>query len=261
MNLKLFWKVYVIDLVFMGLFVFLSRWFIGKVYVIIVTMQTIGDLLTGYEGLNQDTITTEQANELDVLVNQLSGDLTSLISWLLAFIIVIGLIYLITKSMQWNLIFNSKLKDYKKYFLRFTLFSVVFSVFLIPLLYIIVIQSRKFLLEFMFGGTMDFVLLIPVIITSILFVFFVYLLFKGYFYANNLKFLESFKMIFKFKKFSLFFVLILAFIISGLTVRYGLVINTNVFMIVLIGILVSFFFTWYKFYFVEKMTDCKVNVR
>jgi len=251
MNYKLFWKVYVIDLIFMGLFIGLGRWFIGKIYGIIVAMQAIGDLLTGYEGLSQESITTDQAIELNSLVNQMSGDLTSLITYLLAFSAVMGLIYVITKSVQWNLIFNGKFKGYKKYLGRFTLFSLIFGVFLVPLFYLILIKSRDFLLPYLFGGEANYGELLFIIITGLIFMFLMYLMFRGYYYSNKYKFKEAFVKVFRFDK--LFFVLILTYLISGLLIKYGLALNASIFSMIIIGALVSFVFTWYKFYFVEKL--------
>jgi len=73
-------------------------------------------------------------------------------------------------------------------------------------------------------------------------VFLVYLIFTGYIYINKRKFLESFKHIVKFKKFSYFLVLILVFLITGVIVRYGLVLSTSIYSMGGFGYYCFFYF-------------------
>lgn len=250
---KLFWRVFGLDLVFVFLFTFLSRFFFSRIYGVIVIMQRIGDLLTGYEGLDRENITLDQASELSALVNQLNSNLGGLIFNIIIFVLVISLLYLIIKSIGWNLINNGKLGDYKRYLRRFFGFSFLMILILIPLFYLMLIKSRPFLLGYLFEGSFIGGVLLQILLLGIVFVLVVYLGFSGYVYSNKLRILETIKRIFSFKRFWLFLVLLIVFFVSGLIIRYGLIISTSVYNMGFLAVLISFIFTWYKFYISERL--------
>ncbi len=248
---KLFLKIFGIELIFILLFFLLSSFFIGKIYGIIVVMQGIGSLLSGYENVDNN-IELDQAAELSGLVNELNSNLGNLAIYSLLFLLIGFLLYVFLKSLEWNLILNEKLKNYKDYLKKFTLITLLVILILIPLFYFILVASRQFLLSYLFGGTILKKESIELILLSIVSVFSVYLGFNGYFYINEERFVIALKKIFKFKKFKNYFVLLLLFFVSALIIRYGLILSTSVFNIAFLVILVSFIFTWYKFYFIDN---------
>ncbi len=249
---KLFWKVYGLDVIFVFLTAFIAKFFVSRIYGVIVVMQGLGGLLGGYEGLDQNTITTEQALELNNLVNELNSSLSGLVFNLAIFILIISLLYLIIKSLEWNLIYNGKIENYKKYFGKFFLISLILGILSSSLFYFILVKSRTFLIDYMFNDSFLFGILIQILILVLIYTAILHFAYKMYAYSNKLAFLESIKKIFKIER--SFFVLIFIFFISILLVRYGLVLNTSIFNMLFLIALISFIFTWYKFYLTENIS-------
>ncbi len=253
MNSKLFFKVFILDLLFLFLFIFLSRFFISKVYGIIVIMQGLGGLISNYENVNQETITYDQAIEIGNLVNQLNANLGNLIFNLVGFLLIIFILYLVIKSIEWNLIYYGELVNYKKYLKKFFGFTLLLILLTGPLSYYVLIKSRIFLIGYLFEDNFQFVNLSLLILMILINIFIIYLIFCGYVYINNMNILNSIKKILKFEKFYLFLVLILIFFILGLILRYRLLVSVSIFSMIFLGFLISFIFTLYKFYLSWKL--------
>jgi len=252
---KLFWKALGLEFGFLFLFLLIGKFFTSKIYGIIVLMQELGAGLTQYEDVTGETITTEQALALGNIVNQINNSLGQLIFNLIFFILVILVLYIGIKSLEWNLIYNGKLKDFKKYLGKFSILSILLIVILIPFFYLVLVTSRRFLLDYLFNGFFAYNELFKIALLLFVLVLVIYLVFTGYVYLNKYKFLESVIKIFSFKKFKLFFVLVLMFFIFGIIIKYGLSISNSVYGLVIQGVVIAFIGVLYKFYLVEKLKD------
>lgn len=154
---------------------------------------------------------------------------------------------------MWNLICNDKLKNYKKYFFKFLGLAFIASLLILPLSYFILVNSREFLLEFMFGENFLWSQFMYSIFYFLLLTFILYLLATGYVYTNNLSFINSLKEIFSFNKFWLFLVFLAMFLASFLIIRIGNLISQSIYSSFLRFFLILIVFIWYRIYLAKKL--------
>jgi len=149
------------------------------------------------------------------------------------------------------LIYHKKLKDYKNYFGKFVLFTIISSAFFILAGFFALIYSGAFLREYIFGDLFLVKDFVKTLIFLLLAVFVTYLGFNFYVYSNKYKILDVFKKTFSFKKFLLFPILIVVFVISFLILLIGVRVNPTLVPVLLV--LVSLLFLWYKIYLTNKL--------
>ena len=246
-------KVIGLDLLIVFLFYYVSKFFIDKARDVLSLMQ---ELNYQFGDINS-VLETNQSNfnplMLQDSVNLLNSYFSKLFFYIIASIIILFLIYVVIKSLMWNLICNDKLKNYKKYFLKFSGLAFVASLLILPLIYFILINSREFLLEFMFGESFLWSPFLYSMFYLLLLTFILYLLATGYVFINNLSFLKSLKEIFLFKKFWLFLVFLLMFLISFSIIRIGNMINQSVYSYFIQYLLILLIFIWYRIYLAKKL--------
>ncbi|MHA1344601.1 MAG: hypothetical protein ACTSQG_11480, partial [Promethearchaeota archaeon] len=248
-NKKILLKVIGLDLLFIFLFFLISSFFIKKIYEIILKIQELGMQLNVIENMDQ----VPDLNMLNIILEQLKVYLGQIIGFLIIFIIITFLLYIVIKSLMWNLIYNGKIKNYKKYFLRFSCFALILFIFLIIIGYEILVYIRQFLISYMFENNFLLKEFSLFLFFSLLLMFVIYIVFTGYVYANEYEIKKVFKLIFRFRKFWLFFVLVGVFLVSYCIIRAGLIISSSIFSILLQVFLVSLIFIWYKIYLCEKL--------
>ena len=250
---KIFFKALVLEILFLFILFFAGKFFISKMYKIILTLGSSQNFLNQLQNFNQDTATLDEINDARGLIAQISGSIDQLLLYLTLFIIIIFLVYVIIKSIQWNVIYNGKLTNYKKYITKFAVLTLAMFTILIILIFNILKYSRTFLIPYMFEGTIQYNTLITVLIFIILSLIFIYLFFTGYIYANKLNFTNTIKEMLKFKKFCLFFILIIIFIVSSIIIRYSLMFSQSIINVTIQIIVISTLTVWYKFYLFEKL--------
>ena len=149
-------KVIGLDLLIVFLFYYVSKFFIDKARDVLSLMQ---ELNYQFGDINS-VLETNQSNfnplMLQDSVNLLNSYFSKLFFYIIASIIILFLIYVVIKSLMWNLICNDKLKNYKKYFLKFSGLAFVASLLILPLIYFV---SLIFQLPF----TRFFILILPFI--------------------------------------------------------------------------------------------------
>lgn len=249
-QVKVFLKAASLKFIFLTAFYLISKFFVSRIYDIIVLLQSLGSGLGFYENRELEL---NEAEALRGSIAQISGSLGKLIFYIILFAIVIFLIYVVFESIIWNLVYNGKFSNFKKYFLKFILLSLIFFIVLIPFLYGLLVTSRSFLISYMFDGIFLQSAFLKLIFLFLILVFLIYLVFSGYTYLNKLKFLQSVKEIFKFRKFYLYFVLLIVFLFVFFVIKSGLRISTSIFSLIIQGLLVSIIFTFYKMFLVEKL--------
>jgi len=252
-NNNIFWKITAIKLLFFILIGVISKFFISKVYSVIILMQTLGATLPGYENIDFEQTNLADIESLRTIVSQLNDSLTQLIVYSILLIIIIYVLYLITDSIAWNLAANKKIKNYKSYFFKFLGISLPAFIILVILAFNLLIYARSFLINYMFEGTVLYSEFFKLFIFFLIITLVFYLLFSGAVYINSNKYIESLKKIFKFRKFYLFFILLIIFIIIFVIVKVGLAISSSIPSLLIQIIIISMLCSWYKLYIVEKI--------
>jgi len=242
-----------LDLLIVFLFYYISKFFIDKARGVLYAIQDMG-----YQfGDINSVLETNQSNfnpmVLQNSVELLNSYFSKLFLYVIVLAIILFLVYVIIKSLMWNLICNNKLKDYKKYFFKFLGLAFMAFLLILPLSYFILINSREFLLEFMFGDKFLWDSFMYSIFYFLLLAFILYLLATGYVYINNLSFIKSLKEIFLFNKFWLFLVFLLMFLFGFLIIRLGNFINQSIYSYFLQFFLILLAFIWYRVYLAKKL--------
>ena len=247
-----FWKMYLLETAFIFLFYFIAKFFVKKIYGIIVLMQELGSELELYGDVSGDTITPGQAEGLTSLVGQLSSHLGQLVTYLIIMGVIIFLIYVAIYSVQWHFIQNKSLKNFKKYFWKFTFLSLFLFLGLVPLFFYVLTTSREFLLGYLFENSFSGFALTRLVIFSFLFLFFVYMILTGYILINKDKFLKAVGKIFSFEKAWLYFILLLVMILSVAVFRIGLGFG-GLISYGIAALVIALLAAWYKIFLVENL--------
>ena len=122
-------RVIGLDLLIVFLFYYISKFFIDKARGVLYAIQDMG-----YQfGDINSVLETNQSNfnpmVLQNSVELLNSYFSKLFLYVIVLAIILFLVYVIIKSLMWNLICNNKLKDYKKYFFKFL--GLAFMAFLL----------------------------------------------------------------------------------------------------------------------------------
>ncbi|MEK6952247.1 MAG: hypothetical protein AABX29_04480 [Nanoarchaeota archaeon] len=246
-------KIIGLDLLIVFLFYYVSKFFIDKARGVLYAIQ---DLNYQFGDINS-VLETNKSNfnpmALQNSVGLLNSYFSKLFLYVIALAIILFLIYVVVKSLMWNLICNNKLKSYKKYLFKFLGLALLASLLILPLSYFILINSREFLLEFMFGEQFLWSPFMYSVFYLLLLAFILYLLATGYVYINNLSFINSLKEIFSFNKFWLFLVFLLMFLVSFLIIRIGNLMNQSIYSSFLQFFLILLVFIWYRIYLAGKL--------
>jgi len=253
LNKKTFFKALIPEFLFLFIFILISKFFISKIYKVIVIIQSFQNNLNQYQNFNIDNATLSEINELRSSIFNVTNSVNQLIIYLILFAIIIFITYNILHSIQWNIIYNEKLTNYKRYLLKFAVLNIFFSALMIILSFNILKYSRPFLIEYIFQNNFLYAPFIKLLILFLLSILVIYLFFIGYVFLNKYSFLQSLKEIFKFRKIYLFFILIIIFFITSIIIRYGLIISSSLTNLFLLGVIISIIFTWYKLYLVNKL--------
>jgi len=248
---KLYWKAVSLKVLFLALFLVIGKEFVSRIYDIIIVLQGVGSVLPGYQ--NVDDLNYQEVESLRSIVSNINASLNDLILFSILFGAVIFVLYVVFESLIWNLIYNKKIKDYKRYVFKFTILSVILFIFMVPILFMILAYSRTFLISYMFDGEFLSGLFGRTLLMFMLLGLVVYLIDSGYVYLNKYKLLRSIREMFRFKSFYLYFILLGVFLVVFFIIRGGLATSTHTISLIAQGILISVVVIWYQFYFVEKL--------
>ncbi|MFH1592222.1 MAG: hypothetical protein ABIB47_02560 [Candidatus Woesearchaeota archaeon] len=253
LNKNIFIKAFSLEFLYLIIFYLISKFFIQKIFSIIIIIQTFQGNLDQFQNLDPDAASLAEIQGLRETISQVSGSLNQLILYSVLFTLVLFIAYIIIKSLQWNLIYNKKITNFKKYFLKFTALALLLHMIITTILFNILKYSRTFLIDYMFEGNFLQGPFVRFIILSFLSILITYLFFTSYIHINRLSILKSIKETFKFKKFYLFFILIIISIISALIIKYSLTISSSIISLIIQGILISVLITAYKIYLADKI--------
>lgn len=249
---NIFWKLTALKFLFFILVGIAGKFFVSKIYNLFILMQTLGATLTGYETLDPELTSLAGIENLREVISQLNDSLTHIIFYSVLLVIIIYIIYLIIDSIAWNLANNKKIKNYKSYFFKFLGISLPVFIILAILGFNLLIYARSFLINYMFEGTVLYSEFFKLFIFFLIITLIFYLLFSGAVYINSNKYIESLKKIFKFRKFYLFPILLIMFIIIFAIIKVGLAISASLQSISIQIIIISMLCSWYKLYMVKK---------
>ena len=250
---EIFFKAFILEFLFLLIFVVAGKFFISKAYSIILIIQSFQNNLNQYQNFDIDNATLTEINELRGVVSDVTNSINQLIIYIILFTIILFITYNILHSIQWNLIYNEKVTNYKRYLAKFTTLNIFFSIITIILSFSTLKYGRTFLIGYLFENSFLYEPFIKLLILFLLYILIAYSFFTGYIFFNKYSFLQSLKEIIKFRKFYLFFILIIIFLMSSIIIRYGLIISSSLISLIIQGIIISIIFVWYKLYMVNKI--------
>lgn len=190
MKLKTIFKTFFIDIIFLFILFGISNFVWNKIQTYILFMKSI-NFAELEENMSNIDLLQENIQILNSIINKLY-------LWLILGLVVVFLLYCLLQSLNWNLICNNKLKNYKKYFFKFLLVNVPVWIVSLFVLYKMLFHARglvvsswvkeTYLENMAQGSTLS---LIFYLVVLIVFSYFVVML---YIHLNNNKIIKSIKL-------------------------------------------------------------------
>ena len=246
-------KILGLEYLFIVLFFLISKFFIERFREVLTKIQDVNYELGGIDSALSFNKTDFDALAIQGNLDLLNSYFTQLFLHIFLGVLVAFLLYIIIKSLLWNLICNNKLENYRKYFFKFLGLTLIASILIVPIGFSMLGPAREFLLEYMFGGVLLWKSLLVGGFYFILTTLIIYFLFTGYVYINKMNFLKSLKEIFLFRKLWLYLVFLLIFFVIFLIIRISNLINVPYVSPGIQVILIGLIFIWYKTYLVKEL--------
>src|SRR3989344_5305802 len=127
-NRKILLRVFFLEFIFLVIVFITSKFFINKIYAVIILLQSIQGNFEQIQNFDLNNATLEEINLVRGMLGQTSGSINQLIFYLISFVLLIFIVYVIIQSLEWNMLYNGKISNFKKYIIRFLIISAIFFI-------------------------------------------------------------------------------------------------------------------------------------
>ena len=249
-NKNFFLKITGLEFLYLFLSYLVIRIFSGRIYESVLGVKDLTDQIALIQP--SSGIGTQEATDISAKITEFNSYFNQVAINLSLLVLLLVLVYILVKSVNWNFVYNEKIKDFKKYFGRFTLLSLIFFVLSVPLLFYALVNGRRFLLPYMFENAFLKNEFAKIIIFVLLFVLLMHLTFTGYVYLSKNNFVNAIKEIFKFRKIWMYFLSVGVVFLSFFVIKLGSLVSASFVNVLIQLLIISFIFASYKAYFVRS---------